>query len=261
MAALHYRWHVPANKAFALREFGKYGLPGVPRFISQKLIQPAAARMEGYLPVLGVSDNTIAALEEFTEELIARLNTHLTHHRFLLGDRPCLGDFALFGPLWAHLYRDPGTTALFDEAPALRDWMERLLEPSPFEGDFLPGDEIPETLRPIVGRIFQDQIPWVQTLRHAIDAWCDQNPQATRVPRSLGFAEFKLGDAIEKRKLATFVQWKAQRPWRAYERCSVEERDTISTWIERLGFANPFDEPIKNPFVRKNFKAVLAPRD
>ena len=78
--------------------------------------------MASYLPRLGVSEQTIPGLEAVTTGLIAGLEAHLSAHDFLLGQRPCIGDFSLFGPLWAHLYRDPGTSSLFEAAPAVRAW-------------------------------------------------------------------------------------------------------------------------------------------
>ncbi|MFK7828279.1 MAG: hypothetical protein AB8B57_00745 [Congregibacter sp.] len=47
-------------------------------------------------------------------ELFGDLDAHFREHAFLFGERPCTGDFALAGALYAHLYRDAtaGTDAL-----------------------------------------------------------------------------------------------------------------------------------------------------
>lgn len=87
-------------------------------------------------------------MEAFAEELIARLDVHLAEHPFLLGGRPGIGDFAMLGTLWAHLHRDPGSTSLYDDAPHMRAWFERLLNPSGTPGEFLPNDQVPETTAP-----------------------------------------------------------------------------------------------------------------
>ncbi len=258
MVALHYRWHLKENKAFALQEFKRYGLPWSPYFLSTPLVLPIAKKMQSYLPALGVTDKTIPALEHFTQTLLNNLDNHFQQHRYLFGDRPSIGDFALFGPIWAHLYRDPGSTFLFNKVPQVKEWMERLLDPSPFEGNYLPEDQVPETLFPILRCIFRDQIPWIQTLRTAINQWCEANPQAKRVPRSLGFAEFSIGNATERRKLITFVQWKAQRAWASYENSTSEEKVEVDQFLLRLGLPNPFIDSFENPLVRHNFKPFLA---
>lgn len=258
MAALHYRWNTPENKEFALKEFERYGLPFLPRVIARRLVLPVANKMQSYLPALGVTLQTIPELELATHDLIAHLNTHLTHYPFLLGERPCLGDFALFGPLWAHLYRDPGTPPLFDNAPQVRLWFDRLLDPCPFPGDFLSNDVLPKTLLPLMRPIFQDQIPWIQTVQNAIDRYCVDHPQASRVPRSLGSAEFTIGQAKETRKLRTFVQWKYQRVWEHFQSAPPAQQQEITALIQALGYANPFDKEVTNPFDRRNFITVLA---
>ena len=233
MAALHYRWNVPENAAFALDEFGRYGMPWLPLFLSRPLSRRIGEKMAGYLPRLGVSEQTIPGLESVTTGLIAGLQEHLSGHDFLLGQRPCIADFALFGPLWAHLYRDPGTTALFDAAPAVRAWMARLESPSPLSGRFLPGDEIPQSLDFLFVDLFTDLWPHVTALQTAIDAWVAANPKATRVPRSLGSTRFTLGGTEGERRLITFLAWKAQRPLDALD--AIDEPAATQAWLSRVG--------------------------
>ena len=110
--------HWRANAQFALAEFSRCGLPLIPNFIGRRLVASMANKMKGYLPVLGVTATTQPGVEKMVAELIRDLDVHLAAHSFLLGERPCIGDFAVFGPLWAHLYRDPGSTCLFEAARA-----------------------------------------------------------------------------------------------------------------------------------------------
>jgi len=87
MAALHYRWNVPENRTFALKEFAANSsrVPGPHRgWIARRM----AAQMAGYLPKLGVSKSTIAGVEALTCHLITSLELHLQEHRFMLGSRP-----------------------------------------------------------------------------------------------------------------------------------------------------------------------------
>ena len=127
--AMHYRWSLPENRAFAIQEFGRLSAPNASpeeqRAVGEKLSGPFA----GALPHLGVTDATIPAIETSYRELLADFSTHLAEHPYLLGSRPTRGDFALFGPLYAHLYRDPASGRFMQAvAPEVAGWVERMRE-------------------------------------------------------------------------------------------------------------------------------------
>ncbi|MFP6683817.1 MAG: glutathione S-transferase family protein [Polyangiaceae bacterium] len=257
MMALHYRWNTPANRAFALAEFAREGLPWLPGFIGRRAVQPVAKRMAGYLPALGVTADTIPGVERAAEKLISQLDVHLADHAYLLGDRPCVGDFALFGPLWAHLFRDPGSTALFDEATHVRSWMRRLLTARPADGDFISDDEVPASLDPVFATVFQETITWITRLVTAIDSWCSAHPDAERVPRALGHDAFSVGGASGTRKLITFVQYKAQRAILPYQALTTVAREPVDAWIARVAGEEAKLPTIAHPFERREFRTVL----
>jgi len=253
MADLHYRWNLPENASFAIRDFAAHGLPRVPGPVGRRLIRPIAKRMAGYLPVLGVTEHTIPGLEQTVATVIAAAEATLSTRPFLFGGRPSLGDFSLYGPLWAHLYRDPASRYLFDAAPSVVDWMDRLTEGATPTGPFEP--EVPGSLDPLFQIILDDQLSWNRTLIAAIDAYCEEHPDATRVPRALGVAPFHMGGRHGERKLITFVQWKAQRTRDTYEASA----GSADAWLRRLSDL-PVDEIIprvRNPFDRVAFKEVL----
>lgn len=256
MAALHYRWNTPDNARFALDEFADNGLPWLPRVLGRPLIRPMANRMQSYLPLLGIGPQTIPGLERTVETTIAALQATLAERPFVLGGRPSLGDFALYGPLWAHLHRDPGSTMLFDDAPDVVDWMARLGAGAEARGDF--EDTVPATLDPIFQAIVDDQLAWNRTLVAAIDRYCTENPGVHRVPRALGKAPFSIGGCTGERKLVTFVQYKAQRPRVAYE----VDPAACDAWMARYSGTTGGElvPAIANPLIRVDFKAVLAKR-
>ncbi len=257
MTALHYRWHVAQNEQFALNEFARCGLPFLPRFIGRRAIAGFAAKMKSYLPVLGVSDATVAGVQETARLTISVLNDQFAQTRFVFGDRPCTADFSLYGPLWAHLYRDPGSRYLFDEAPHVVRWMEELTQGVTSAGDFLPDDQVSLALDPLFECVFNDQWSWIRILCGSIEDYCEANPSASRVPRALGKAPFVVRGVQGQRKLVTFVQWKAQRAVSAYE------SETADPWIQRVlklsddGLAGEVIPNIRFPFELKSFKTVL----
>lgn len=255
MAGLHYRWNVPANKQFAVGEFARFGVPWLPGFLGRVLVKPVAGKMASYLPALGVDDTTIPGLEAFTLELMTRLDAHFATHRYLFGGRPAMADFALYGPLWAHLYRDVATTGLFDELPHLVAWIERLRDGDPEStgaapGDWLDGDEVPETLGPIVKTLLAEQGAYVEKVIEAVNAWCDQNPDAERVPRSLGNTDFVVGGCSGQRRLLTEQLWMIQRPLDAMT-------PDVLGWLR--GFGRLHWTP-RHRVQRRRFRVVLAGR-
>jgi glutathione S-transferase len=253
IVSMNSRWNNKTNAEFARTEFARYGMPGLPTAIGRIFTAPIAKKMAGYLPILGVTTETRAAVDTVTKELIARLNTHLAEHPFLLGSRPGIGDFALYGPLWAHVYRDPGTTAWYDEAPHVVAWFDRLAQPSGEPGSFLPNDEVPATLDPIFRTLFEEQMPYVASIVAAIDRYCEEHPDATRVPRSLGDIDFVIGGAKGRRRLITFIAWMAQRPLDAY----ASDRAAVEPWLRRVGGYDAMQLTIANRQARTNFKMGL----
>jgi len=255
--ALHYRWNVPSNAAFAIDEFGRYAVPYAPRFIQRAIAKPFADKMRRYPKLLGVSKATIPGVERFTKELIARLDAHLAETPFLLGSRPCIGDFALFGPLWAHIYRDVATTNLFDDSPNVRDWFDRLLAPAGPAGEFVPNDDVPESLDGVFETLFAEQFAYLRTLVEHISTWCSKHRDAERVPRALGEAEFTMGGTTGQRKLVTFSQWMLQRPLDAYRQMNDESRASTDDWLRRVKGHEAMQLVIEHRLERKNFRMVL----
>ena len=256
--AMHTRWNTPENVEFAHLEFARCGFPHLPTRLSRRLIRPIAARMSGYLPILGVTAETVPGIDKFIADTVQILETHLAVHPYLLGSRPCIGDFAMYGPLWAHVYRDPGSRKHFANAPAVVAWFERLANPSGQPGSYLPDDEVPATLDPLFGTLFSEQMVFVGQLIDAIDVWCAENPDAKRVPRSLGPAPLTFGGRQGIRKLVTFSQWMAQRPYEVYGALAGDDKIAVDAFLERVGGTQAMSRTIAHPFVREHFDMKLA---
>ncbi len=160
--AMHYRWSYLAEQEAFLRDAFAVG-GGADRAVA------TMARMNSYLPMLGVSEETIPAIEDSYHRLLAGLENHFAHHPYLLGNQPSIGDYSLFGPLFAHLGRDPVPLAIMQkEAPKVFRWVERMHAPdldlveydrAGPEGGFAPDDEIPETLDPLLDQISDELLP------------------------------------------------------------------------------------------------------
>jgi glutathione S-transferase len=271
MLALHHRWNVPDNARWAVREFGRCAFPLLPTALSTRLVAPAASKMQSFVAVQGVSDGvTQAGVERYAATLIGALDAHFAvcGHAFLLGDRPCRADFALYGPIWAHLYRDPYSRALFADAPSAVGWLERLhghahdpafpdlpcrASPPAAPGPFLPADQVPHTLDDVFRALFAEQWPNMQTLSAAVDAHLDEQSTAgtlepLRVPRSLGTAPFQVGGAQGERRLLAYTAWRLRRPLSWYR--SLEMAPSRANEVRARAGRGPSHPLTRHPLTR-----------
>ncbi len=203
------RWHYardgaePSHAAFNEQQWGAVIAPGVDGFARRRagrsffeaafgIHQPDAPPRGVYagLVALGLTDRTAAAWQASSDRLLSLLERHFAVHDFVFGGLPSLADFALLGPLYAHLYRDavPGF-ALRTRFPLVAEWVERTnrtghlnarsygqrlysvspsgeLLPRPATSDggaWLPGDAIPPTLLPVLAFFFEEMWPVLET--------------------------------------------------------------------------------------------------
>lgn len=205
---------------------------------------------------LGCDENTERAWQKSQHHLLECLETHFGAHDYVLGGRPSLADFGLLGPLYAHLYRDavPGFY-LRTHFPLVCEWIERTngegalnarqhgqklyslsdtgeLIPriaSSDAGDWLPNDEIPETLMPVIASFFDEMWPMLvdstKTLVRFLES--DDHAETGEVPGKTftatpGFFEHQTGEGglthsftiggIESRRMVIPYQaWMLQR--------------------------------------------------
>ena len=100
----------------------------------------------------GVGIDGEAAVKADFKDMLDVLSEHFRHHRFLLGDRPCLADFALAGASKAHFITDPEPKSWLGEHETM---LTRYTEPF-FVGDELDAgwwsddDKLPDTLASIL---------------------------------------------------------------------------------------------------------------
>jgi glutathione S-transferase len=57
---------------------------------------------------------------------LRRLANMLGEQDFLLGQQPCIADFAAYHPLWFTRVRTPSLAGIFEATPAVVEWMDRM---------------------------------------------------------------------------------------------------------------------------------------
>jgi glutathione S-transferase len=254
LVSLHSRWDTPGNARRAKYDFAHYAFPWFPNKVGQLFTQSMVDQMLAYQPANGVTDATRPGIDTVLLTLLDAMEEQLGVTDYLLGARPALADFALYGPLSSHIAYEPDSKHLIAERPAVGAWIERLSLGAAASAEFLEGDQVPETLDPVFTMIFRDQMPWLRTVVAAIDRYVEERPDATRVPRALGVAPFEICGHRDERKLVTFTQWKGQRVRTAYE----DAAGRADAWLGRFGEPGTLIPEIRHPFKREGFKEVLA---
>ena len=257
--AMHYRWN-KANFPFIYQEFGKVITPNMPGFIRAFIGKKIGAKFKGFVPMLGITEKSIPAIEDWYENhVLPLLDKHFREHDYLLGSKPCLGDFGLMGPLYAHLYRDPAPGALMQKiAPNVAKWVERMNQPQDVEGEFLANDFIPDTLLALLTRIFKEQWPVLTNTVKSLETWVEQNPQITNIPRTIGEHRFTIGDMTEKRAIGTFHHWKVQRILDCYHQFDDQQKLSVDIFLQSVGGLGSMQLEIKKRLCRVNNKLEFS---
>ena len=163
-----------------------------------KIDDPQSAEFGPYagLVQLGVTDRTEQAWTDSMHQMLSILDAHFDTHDYVLGGSPTLADFALMGPLYPHLYKDPVPGFMMrTEYPLVCEWIDRtngsteagahsyrqtayeLVEGSLAPtcgatdgGQILADDALPDSLKPLLGVFFREMWP---VLSSSIDVLSD----------------------------------------------------------------------------------------
>jgi len=255
--AMHYRWNVPENRAFAIEEFGRLSVPDASpdeqRAIGERLAGPFA----GALPSLGIHAENAAEIETSYAHFLMDFEVHLALHPYLLGTRPSIADFAFYGPLYAHLYRDPASGRLIKEhAPRVADWVERMRAPVPRWGKFFTNDDVPITLLPFLARMFLEFGPVLANTLRRLASFVPE-PRDAALPRSLGTHAFRLGEVVSERSISPFNVWRWQRAYDEYRVLDGEARERADALLDAVGGRELMQLPIVPRLARKQNRLYL----
>lgn len=177
--AMHYRWSYRAEQEAFLHEAFSAGAG--PEFADGVM-----AKMNSYLPRLGVTEQSAPMIEQSFLELLDILERHFAVLPYLLGGHPTVADYGLIGPMFAHLGRDPVPAGLMKRrAPRVFRWVERMTAPGLDVVEYLdsrpelcPNDDLPPTLEPLLAHMALDMFPELDDKLAYLDRWfANQQPQ------------------------------------------------------------------------------------
>lgn len=246
--AMHYRWNFPENYSNSFRpEEGDNLLPGFPRLVKNRAIGQVADMLRGYLPGLGVTPSQFALIEHWTCAMLDALDTHFKDLPYLLGHQPCIGDFGLIGPLYAHLGRDPyPARELIEPRPYLKAWIMRMHEPGAAnDGALLPADAVPDTLLPLFESVFGEFWPQLIATQDRVEQMLPSISPGHGFRRQLGEIRIPLSGGSFGMNARPFSLWMAQRPLDAYHALSPTGQDQVQQWLATVGGTGAMDLVIR----------------
>jgi glutathione S-transferase len=277
-AAMHYRWSYRREQESFLRaEFGRILHTRSGSAARDAQATAVMHQMNSYLPVLGVTAETVPAIEASYGALLGILDQHFASHPYLLGGRPSIADFGLMAPLFAHLSRDPVPSDLMKlKAPNVYRWTERMNLAQIADGEFPdqpesypPGDDIPETLVPLLEHIFADWGPEIAAYASRYNAWVQADPslpaghllsqsQERRVHPSLGEVTFDLRGVPMRRQCAPQALWHFEKAASLARGLAGPSRDRWHGLMQRTGGATVMAISLARPIAHDKNVLVLA---
>ena len=86
-----------------------------------KIFAEDRTKMRSGMPRLPAAD-AAASYKSY----LRRISNMLDEHPFLMGDKPCIADFAVYHPLWFTRHRTAVMAGIFDATPNVLTWMDRI---------------------------------------------------------------------------------------------------------------------------------------
>ncbi|HVN64667.1 MAG TPA: glutathione S-transferase N-terminal domain-containing protein [Candidatus Binataceae bacterium] len=165
-AMFHYRWAYAPDIQKAAHVLPADRETTMPPETLEKMARLFGDRQIGRLRVVGSNDTTKPVIEASYRRLLALLDAHLiAGNRYLMGTRPGIGDFGLFGQLSQLAHFDPTSAAIAaTEAPRVISWVSNLDDASSLEvgaSGWIKRDQIGATLRAFFGEIGRVYAPFL----------------------------------------------------------------------------------------------------
>lgn len=248
--AMYFRWRYHGGDFdYMVRDFGRCALPGLPAMVQRRGGLEVAKAMSRYLPIMGIDEQTGPAIETLTLELLDRLQARLSESPYVLGDTPCVADFALYGPLGAHVGRDPWSAGVIDARPAVRRWLDALDEGRDGAATLSLDETLSPTLASLLRLMFEIASPaWLEAHRFASEQW---NGPGSSLRRRVGTFDARMPAAegiTHSMKLTAVTVWKMHRPLRAWRELGEAESDAARRVLESLGAQSLIELPLLEGF-------------
>jgi len=256
--AMHYRWNFDeANVPFLEQDFaGSLVLRG-DSDARKAVFGFASDRMRKATTAFGVAPELLKPIEASYAEFLSLLCSHLDGSPYLLGGRPTVADYALMGPMYGHLARDPAPAQLMKQTAwrAWR-WVERMntaADDSSEYGDPDPtlfaDDAIPDTLQALLRYIAEEYLAEIAALVSGVDQWLEENPDVavgetvggTPNRRFLGDVSFMWRSQPMTVSVVPYRIFMLQRIQDAFEALGEADRMVVRSDLAKVGLEEVLD--------------------
>jgi glutathione S-transferase len=257
LPAMHYRWNY--NEEWTYGEFGKTALPHGTAEEQYAIGKKRGQMFRGMVPMLGITPETIPGVEASYLAFLSELSAHLETYPYLFGGRPSLADFAFYGPLYAHLYRDPKSGEIMtSHAPLVADWVERMREGEESYGELIGCDGIPETLLPLLARHFTEHLPVLEQTNNLLAAFSAKAKPEDTLPRALGMVNFEVEGHTGQTIARPFSLFRLQAAMDIYAGLEGDKKIAADKVLEKTGGEGLKDFNLSHRLERNNYKLALA---
>jgi glutathione S-transferase len=243
--AMHYRWNFQEENLDFVNYHFFHSQRDTPQ--RQEKTEHMMNRMRHVAQIWGVNDETKDLVETLYLEYLDALSAHFEQYAYLLGWRPCIGDFGLLAPMYAHLGRDPYPARLMQQrAVRVYRWVERMNRadqdvPEYFEAgtDFLADDEVPGSLLAVLKVLAEDFLPETRSAADTINQWLAENqPQAgTAAERMLGTSQFSVRGQLIDSVAQPYRFFLLQRVHAVYDDLDAEGKAGIDKMLSDCGMS------------------------
>jgi glutathione S-transferase len=169
--SMHYRWGNDQSKNTLSHRLARSMSYGMDDMHASQIAPMIADRQTGFDEPLGLSrEDARESLDQQLIDFLSILDKHFETYQFLLGNRPSIADFAIYGHLMAHLYQDPMSAEIMEtKGSRVCNWLDTITEFGDLRGsigqtqfgEWISLEEnIPETLKELLSFVGKTYIPF-----------------------------------------------------------------------------------------------------
>jgi len=177
--AMRTRWGTEASQRTLSSRIARSFTYGHPTEITKMGSQMILDRQSGFNVAIAIEkEEDCQSVDQQLLDFLKILDTHLSEYAYLLGDRPSIADFAIFGSLWAQGFNDPWAAEILEvNAPQVCNWLQEIANIGDSRGclgrdefgDWLDLEsELPDTLIQLVSFIAKTYLPQALGYRDAM---------------------------------------------------------------------------------------------
>jgi len=208
---------------------------------SERIARTLGTRVRAKLARRGFSKEAREDTERQLTILLSGLERHLERSVFLLGDRPCIADFAIAAALTALRDSTPDHARKIFGSPRVYSWLSAVNGPgSPEHGGYRRAYGLPDTMIDLLRIAAAHFIPRGLEACDAVADWADSNPGRINLPKVVGQSR---SDGTESSsELGPQSQFLLQRllvPLQGEP--DGPEQDALTATLEKIGCADLMD--------------------